>query len=94
MDSSKNGSWIIPFMKFSGLRVNEYCISFQVFNNEEEVKDTINYPDIRIFVTNFTVSDSPLTDLRKGGILLSWSKSSPGILFPIIPADFCQFSFF
>ena len=25
MESSKNGRWIIPFMKFSRLRVKEYC---------------------------------------------------------------------
>ena len=25
MDSAKNGRWIIPFKKFSKLRVNIYC---------------------------------------------------------------------
>ncbi|XP_060559464.1 sialate O-acetylesterase-like [Ruditapes philippinarum] len=49
----------------------------EIFNNQEEVEDTVNYPDIRIFVTNFSVSDKPVTDLGRDGILLPWSKSSP-----------------
>ncbi|XP_053385151.1 uncharacterized protein LOC128550329 [Mercenaria mercenaria] len=49
----------------------------QIFNSTEEVKDTVNFQNIRLFVTNYAVSDTPSTDLGKHGILLPWSKPSP-----------------
>lgn len=49
----------------------------QVFNSSEELADTVNYPDLRVFVVNDKTSDTPLTDFPDDGITLPWSKPSP-----------------
>ncbi|KAL4224757.1 hypothetical protein ACF0H5_015454 [Mactra antiquata] len=48
-----------------------------VFNSTEEVKDTVNYPDIRLFVVKENTSTTPLSDFTQNGILLPWSISKP-----------------
>lgn len=50
----------------------------QIFNSSEELYDTVNYPDIRVFVVKRNLSVDPLTDLSDDGILLPWSKPNPG----------------
>lgn len=40
--------------------------------------DTVNYPDIRLFMTNDSEASTPLADLKQNGILLPWSIPSQG----------------
>ncbi|XP_052223291.1 sialate O-acetylesterase-like [Dreissena polymorpha] len=53
----------------------------QVDNSTEEIEDTINYPNIRVFVVSDKISTIPLSDLSSdGGILLPWSLPSPATI--------------
>ncbi|XP_052802563.1 sialate O-acetylesterase-like isoform X1 [Mya arenaria] len=62
----------------SGQSNMQYPMS-KVFNSTAELADTVNYPDIRVFVVNDKTSNMPLSDLSaNGGILLPWTKPSPG----------------
>ena len=46
MDSSKNRGWIIPFMKFSRVRVNSYFIDFKA---KREINYSVKTDDIFSF---------------------------------------------
>lgn len=48
----------------------------QVFNATEELADTVNYPDIRVFTVAQNFSSTPFYDIAS--IELPWSVPSPG----------------
>ena len=59
-------------------------IFLQIFNATEEMKDAVNYPNIRVFIAAEKESTTPLNDLAEGGIFQPWSL--PGMITQLIHA--------
>ena len=60
--------------------MNWFIYFLQVFNSTEEIKDALNYPDVRVFTVNDITSSVPLDDLATGGISQPWSLPGLGML--------------